>query len=203
MRAQQRTTRAVTQSRLAVLLRNRHRPTFIWKMVIWKKQKEVVIMQRDHNSRNCWLRMVTTRTNVKNKRLCLILDRRRWCIPSHQMFRELNNREFIFKTRTWCGVRVVDDFVYVITIKEVMFYFNNQPSWWYRRQLLSCCWRSFECWPVVFFLAWWCINIRWPARRIIFFIIVLSTAATCWCNTDSPVGMIRTSLKPLATNLLL
>jgi hypothetical protein len=44
------------------------------------------------------------------------------------MWRELNNREFIFKTRTWCGVRVVDDFVYVITIKEVMFYFNNQPS---------------------------------------------------------------------------
>ena len=135
MHVQQRTTRAVIQSRLAVLLRNWHRPTFIWKMVIWKKQKEVVIMQWDHSSRNCWLRMVTTRKNVKNKRLCLILDRRRWCIPSHQMFRELNNREFIFKTRTWCGVRVVDDFVYVITIKEVMFYFNNQPSWWYRRQL--------------------------------------------------------------------
>jgi len=77
-------------------------------------------------------------------------------------------------------------------IKEVKS--DQQQSWWCRRQLLS-----FECWPVVFFLAWWCINIRCPARRIIFFIIVLSTAATCWCNTDSPVGMIRTSLKPLAT----
>ena len=44
------------------------------------------------------------------------------------VWREFKNREFIFKTRTWCGVRVVDDFVYIITIKEVMFYFNNQPS---------------------------------------------------------------------------
>ena len=34
-------------------------------------------------------------------------------------------------------------------------------------------------------------------------LVVLSTATSwCWCNKGSPVVMIRTSLKPLATNLL-
>jgi hypothetical protein len=50
---------------------------------------------RPQQQEDSWLRMVTTRRNVKNKRLCLTLVRRRWRNPPHQTWRIMNNREFM------------------------------------------------------------------------------------------------------------
>ena len=92
--------------------------------------------------------------------------------PNLKMWRALKNREFIFNDTCVCTCTCTCTctcsrwFCSCYNDKRREVLFLTISPWWCRQQLLSCCcmWRSSECLVIVFFLAWWCINIRCPTH---------------------------------------